>query len=105
VRVFEGMEDEFTVCKVFEAEIWACHALKDGWPASASASTSRVVGPDRKRHAGRAVMICAEGHFDLRRVSWLCGVPSVVSVSQSSWIIQYLCSFILAPDAFFFYLS
>jgi hypothetical protein len=103
VRVFEGMEDEFTVCKVFEAEIWACHAVKDGCtliPASASR-----IGTDRKRRAGRPVLICAVGHFDLRRVSWLCVVPSVVSVSQSFGIIQYLCSFILAPDAFFFYLS
>jgi hypothetical protein len=31
VGVFEGMEDEFAVCEVFEAKVRACHGVKDGW--------------------------------------------------------------------------
>jgi hypothetical protein len=77
VGVFEGMEDEFTVCEVFEAKIRARHGVKDGL---ARIWTSTAGAPDRNRDAALRVPVSAPRHI-FSSFCWLCVAPSVVLIS------------------------
>jgi hypothetical protein len=57
VRVFEGVEDEFTICEVFEAEVWACHAAEHWCVGITWASTTGA--PDRNRDARQPTVVSA----------------------------------------------
>jgi len=63
VGVFEGMEDEFAVCEVFEAKVRVCHGVKDG---SARIRASTAGAPDRnRRDAGLRVLVSGPRHFSI----------------------------------------